>query len=123
MPRRSSKMPRTCSNPTTTWRRRPSQTLARADGLTPVDQANGQVRLHLPEGFQYRSFHDTESTVTLDDGTTLPGRHDGMAAFPGAERERAARPQPRDQQAGDATFGTGDAVRRDGAAAARRRSR
>ena len=36
-----------------------------------------------PEGFHYRSFHDTETPVTLPDGTALPGRHDGMAAFPG----------------------------------------
>ena len=57
-----------------------------APGVTlgPVaDQRDGVVRLHLPPKFQYRSFHDTESTVTLDDGTVLPGRHDGMAAFPG----------------------------------------
>lgn len=52
--------------------------------LRPVpDLRDGLVRLWLPEGFQYRSFHDTESTVMLDDGTVLPGRHDGMAAFPG----------------------------------------
>jgi secreted PhoX family phosphatase len=47
------------------------------------DMRDGQVRLWLPEGFQYRSFHDTEFPETLDDGTTLPGRHDGMAAFAG----------------------------------------
>jgi secreted PhoX family phosphatase len=41
------------------------------------------VRLHLPEGFAYRSFHDTEQPITLDDGTLLPGRHDGMGAFAG----------------------------------------
>lgn len=46
------------------------------------DLRDGTVRLHLPEGFSYRSFHDTESPVVLDDGTALPGRHDGMAAFP-----------------------------------------
>jgi uncharacterized protein len=46
------------------------------------DERDGMVRLHLPEGFKYRSFHDTEFTVTLDDGTVLPGRHDGMGAFP-----------------------------------------
>lgn len=52
--------------------------------LLPVpDQRDGKVRLHLPEGFSYRSFHDTETPVTLDDGTTLPGRHDGMGAFDG----------------------------------------
>jgi secreted PhoX family phosphatase len=52
----------------------------RALGPVP-DLRDGQVRLHLPVGFQYRSFHDTEATIMLDDGTTLPGRHDGMAAF------------------------------------------
>lgn len=41
------------------------------------------VRLHLPPGFSYRSFHDTSAPVFLDDGTRLPGRHDGMGAFPG----------------------------------------
>ena len=52
--------------------------------LGPVeDMRDGIVRLWLPRGFQYRSFHDTETPVTLPDGTTLPGRHDGMAAFPG----------------------------------------
>jgi len=47
------------------------------------DLRDGVVRLWLPEDFQYRSFHDTEVPVTLDDGTVLPGRHDGMAAFRG----------------------------------------
>jgi hypothetical protein len=46
------------------------------------DERDGQVRLWLPEGFRYRSFHDTEFPVVLDDGASLPGRHDGMAAFP-----------------------------------------
>ena len=45
------------------------------------DLRDGAVRLWLPAGFQYRSFHDTEFPVVLDDGTALPGRHDGMAAF------------------------------------------
>ena len=51
--------------------------------LGPVpDLRDGQVRLHLPRGFRYRSFHDTESPVFIDGGATaLPGRHDGMAAF------------------------------------------
>jgi uncharacterized protein len=53
--------------------------------LRPIpDLRDGAVRLWLPKDFNYRSFHDTEFTVTLDDGTTLPGRHDGMAAFPGS---------------------------------------
>ncbi len=54
--------------------------------LGPIaDLRDGQVRLWLPPGFQYRSFHDTEQPVVLDDGTALPGRHDGMAAFPGQD--------------------------------------
>jgi secreted PhoX family phosphatase len=54
--------------------------------LGPVaDQRDGKVRLHLPEGFNYRSFHDTDGPpIVLDDGTTLRGRHDGMAAFVGS---------------------------------------
>ncbi len=56
-------------------------------GLAAVpDLRDGRVRLHVPSGFQYRSFHDTDGpAVVLDDGTTLPGRHDGMAAFPGPD--------------------------------------
>ena len=55
--------------------------------LGPVeDLRDGKVRLHLPEGFEYRSFHDTDGApVVLRDMTVLPGRHDGMAAFPGPE--------------------------------------
>ena len=54
--------------------------------LGPVpDLRDGKVRLWLPPGFSYRSFHDTEQPVTLDDGTRLPGRHDGMAAFVGPQ--------------------------------------
>jgi secreted PhoX family phosphatase len=57
-----------------------------------ADLRDGRVRLWLPSGFQYRSFHDTDTLTTppappppvvLEDGTILPGRHDGMAAFPG----------------------------------------
>jgi secreted PhoX family phosphatase len=52
--------------------------------LGPVeDFRDGVVRLWLPRGFRYRSFHDTETPVTLPDGTALPGRHDGMASFLG----------------------------------------
>jgi secreted PhoX family phosphatase len=50
--------------------------------LRPVaDLRDEKVRLWLPQGFHYRSFHDTEDPVVLDDGTNLPGRHDGMGAF------------------------------------------
>ncbi|HET7326168.1 MAG TPA: alkaline phosphatase PhoX [Nocardioidaceae bacterium] len=53
--------------------------------LRPIpDLRDGKIRLHLPAGFSYRSFHDTEVPVTLDDGTELPGRHDGMGAFRGS---------------------------------------
>jgi uncharacterized protein len=52
--------------------------------LGPIpDERDGAVRLWLPAGFHYRSFHDTQTPVVLDDGTTLPGRHDGMGAFAG----------------------------------------
>ena len=70
--------------------------LSGAAGATPAplplgpvaDLRDGKVRLHLPRGFRYRSFHDTDvltgsPPITLDDGTVLPGRHDGMAAFRG----------------------------------------
>jgi uncharacterized protein len=50
--------------------------------LAPVvDPRGGVARLELPAGFQYRSFHP-RGTV-LADGAVLPGRHDGMATFPG----------------------------------------
>ncbi len=48
--------------------------------LAPVGDLRDEVeRLLLPEGFSYRSFDVTGSKLT--DGTTIPGRHDGMAAF------------------------------------------
>ena len=52
------------------------------------DLRDGVVRLALPEGFQYRSFQQSRRgapgpNVVLDDGSLLPGRHDGMAAFEG----------------------------------------
>lgn len=54
--------------------------------LVPVpDERDLVVRLHLPSGFSYRSFHDTSAPVTLRDGTRLPGRHDGMGAFAGPD--------------------------------------
>jgi secreted PhoX family phosphatase len=50
--------------------------------LAPVaDARDGAVRLDLPAGFNYRSFH-LRGTV-LGDGSVLPARHDGMAAFAG----------------------------------------
>lgn len=51
--------------------------------LGPVaDERDGRVRLWLPNGLKYRSFHDTDGPpIVLDDGSRLPGRHDGMGAF------------------------------------------
>ncbi|MGI8528011.1 MAG: PhoX family protein [Geodermatophilaceae bacterium] len=45
------------------------------------DMRDGVVRLRLPRGFRYRSFDPTGALLT--DGTVIPGRHDGMAAFAG----------------------------------------
>ncbi|MFI7441015.1 alkaline phosphatase PhoX [Nonomuraea indica] len=45
------------------------------------DLRDGEVRLHLPDGFSYRSFSAVGDTFS--DGSPVPGRHDGMAAFPG----------------------------------------
>ncbi|MEV8308276.1 alkaline phosphatase PhoX [Streptomyces flavidovirens] len=50
--------------------------------LRPVpDARDGKVRLHLPNGFSYRSFNPAGEH--LADGSVTPGKHDGMAAFPG----------------------------------------
>ncbi|MBA2530175.1 MAG: DUF839 domain-containing protein [Euzebyales bacterium] len=50
--------------------------------LRPVgDLRDGVERLLLPDGFSYRSFDVTGGSLT--DGTRIPGRHDGMAAFRG----------------------------------------
>ncbi|QFY06110.1 DUF839 domain-containing protein [Nonomuraea phyllanthi] len=52
--------------------------------LKPVaDRRDGKVRLHLPEGFAYRSF--SAAGDEFGDGTVVPGRHDGMAAFSGPD--------------------------------------
>jgi secreted PhoX family phosphatase len=59
--------------------------------LGPVpDQTDGVVRLHLPAGFEYRSF--TPTGTPMSDGFATPGRHDGMAAFrEGPSRYRLVR--------------------------------
>jgi uncharacterized protein len=59
--------------------------------LVPVpDETDGVVRLHLPEGFEYRSI--TPTGTPMDDGVPTPGRHDGMAAFEaGPSRYRLVR--------------------------------
>ena len=90
--------------------------------LVPVaDETDGVVRLHLPEGFEYRSF--TPTGTPMSDGVLTPGRHDGMAAFnAGPSRYRLVRNHE--------VNGPGRRVRQrrqglrpDGAAAAPRRSR
>jgi secreted PhoX family phosphatase len=57
----------------------------RSDGYGPLsptaDERDGTVRLDLPDGFSYRTFHTTGTA--LSDGTTVPARPDGMAAFRG----------------------------------------
>ncbi|TYB58110.1 DUF839 domain-containing protein [Nonomuraea sp. PA05] len=50
--------------------------------LRPVrDLRDGKVRLHLPDGFRYRSF--SVAGEKYSDGSAVPGKHDGMAAFSG----------------------------------------
>ncbi|MBB6555734.1 PhoX family protein [Nonomuraea rubra] len=50
--------------------------------LRPVrDLRDGKARLHLPDGFRYRSF--SVAGDKYSDGSTVPGKHDGMAAFSG----------------------------------------
>ncbi len=78
--------------------------------LGPVADLRGNVvRLHLPPGFRYRSFHDTDGPpIALDDGTILPGRHDGMAAFPGPGRNVwLVRNHELNGSADDGAFGPG----------------
>ena len=62
-----------------------AQNGAKSDGYGPIgpvpDLRGGVVRLELPAGFQYRSF-DPRGESLGDDGL-LPGRHDGMATYPG----------------------------------------
>lgn len=57
----------------------------RAAGVGPLtevkDLADGEVRLFLPPGFEYRSFSAVGSLMS--DGAKTPGRHDGMGAFAG----------------------------------------
>ena len=59
--------------------------------IGPVpDLTDGVARLHLPEGFEYRSF--TATGTPMSDGVPTPGRHDGMAAFSwGPDRYRLVR--------------------------------
>ncbi|WP_327087670.1 PhoX family protein [Nonomuraea sp. NBC_01738] len=46
-----------------------------------ADERDGQVRLFLPKGFRYRSFN--AAGEKFSDGSVVPGKHDGMAAFRG----------------------------------------
>ncbi|MDX2220677.1 MAG: DUF839 domain-containing protein [Burkholderiales bacterium] len=62
-----------------------TQGVKRASGfgaLTAVkDLADGEVRLFLPAGFEYRSFGVVGEVMS--DGAKTPGKHDGMGAFAG----------------------------------------
>jgi uncharacterized protein len=78
-----------------------------------ADLRDGVVRLHVPEGFRYRSFHDTEMAVTLDDGTALPGRHDGMGAFKGRDGDVVLIRNHEVNNPVEAAFGPADAPRYD----------
>lgn len=50
--------------------------------LRPVkDERDGVVRLHVPDGFHYRSF--SVAGDKYSDGSVVPSRHDGMGAFRG----------------------------------------
>ncbi len=85
------------------------------------DQRDGQVRLRVPEGFRYRSFHDTDvpagaDPVTLPDGTVLPGRHDGMGAFPGADGGPVTLVRNHEVNSSAGAFGPATAPRYDAAA-------
>lgn len=60
-----------------------------ARGKSVVGQGYGPLKtdpnglLDLPTGFQYRAFSRTGDMMS--DGTSVPGHHDGMAAFAGAK--------------------------------------
>ncbi|HEU4513315.1 MAG TPA: alkaline phosphatase PhoX [Nocardioidaceae bacterium] len=85
-------------------------------GLRPAkDLRDGKVRLYLPEGFKYRSFHDTSEPVTLPDGTELPGRHDGMGAFDG-DNGMVTLVRNHEVNSAQGAFGPDDAPRYDAAA-------
>jgi len=88
--------------------------------LVPVpDERDGVVRLRLPEGFAYRSFHDTSVAdgVTLEDGTRLPGRHDGMGAFAHDDRS-VTLVRNHEVNSSKGAFGPASAPRYDAAAGA-----
>ncbi len=68
------------------------------------DLRDGAVRLALPAGFQYRSFQESskKAPLTLDDGSKMPGRHDGMAAFKGHGNQTILIRNHEENGAGDA---------------------
>ena len=82
--------------------------------IPDLRDGDGQVRLWLPEGFEYRSFHDTEfdERARRRHGSARPSRRHGCV--PRAERERGAGPQPRDQQPGPGSIRAWDALRLQG---------
>ena len=90
--------------------------------LVPVaDARDSVVRLFLPEGFAYRSFHDTEWPVVLDDGS---GCRAATTAWARSRRRGQHDPgaQPRGEDDRTA-FGPGKSPTTRRRAAAPRRSR
>ena len=78
--------------------------------LGPVpDLRDGVVRLHLPAGFQYRSF-GLRNTPLTEEATITPGRHDGMAAFPWRGKVRLVRNHEQTQPAPVGAFGDASAA-------------
>jgi hypothetical protein len=57
--------------------------------LAVKDETTGVPLLQLPEGFRYLSFGWTGDA--MEDGSTTPGAHDGMAAFAAGGRVRLVR--------------------------------
>ena len=82
--------------------------------LVPIaDETDGVVRLHLPEGFEYRSFTPTGTPHERRRAHAgPPRRHGGVRRGP---EPLPARPQPRGQRAGRRVRQRGQGIRPDGA--------
>jgi uncharacterized protein len=73
--------------------------------LGPVaDLRDNAIRLHLPAGFQYRSF-SVRNTPLTEESTITPGRHDGMAAFSWKGKVRLIRNHEQTQPVPVGAFG------------------
>jgi secreted PhoX family phosphatase len=73
--------------------------------LGPVpDLRDGEIRLWLPQDFQYRSF-GVRNTPLTEESTITPGRHDGMAAFQWGNNIRLVRNHEQTQPNPVGSFG------------------